>query len=141
MRAVVDTNILIRALIKPDGTVGPVLTRLADGDYALIYSDWLLDELLEKLALPRIYEKYSIDADIIEGFLRLLAWRGEHVVPNQRVKLCRDPDDDHVLEAALAGAADFIVTSDSDLLDLNKTFAIPIVRPVEFLLTLDGLQR
>jgi predicted nucleic acid-binding protein len=33
MKAVVDTNILIRALIKPRGTVGPIITRLRNGDY------------------------------------------------------------------------------------------------------------
>jgi predicted nucleic acid-binding protein len=36
MRAVVDTNTLIRAVIKPDGTVGPVLRRLVQGDYELL---------------------------------------------------------------------------------------------------------
>jgi predicted nucleic acid-binding protein len=63
MRAVVDTNILIRAVIKPDGTVGPVLQRLVQGDYVLIYSRPLLVELLEKLELPRIKEKYAIADD------------------------------------------------------------------------------
>ena len=42
MRAVVDTNILIRALIKPRGTVGPIITRLRNGDYTLVYSTPLL---------------------------------------------------------------------------------------------------
>ena len=51
-RAVVDTNILIRALIKPQGTVGPVVSRLRDGDYTLVYSEPLLDELLATVALP-----------------------------------------------------------------------------------------
>ena len=47
MKAVVDTNILIHALIKPRGTVRPILTRLRNGDYALVYSTPLLDELIE----------------------------------------------------------------------------------------------
>lgn len=38
MRAVVDTSILVRALIKPLGTVGPVLHQLRDGAYTLLYS-------------------------------------------------------------------------------------------------------
>jgi hypothetical protein len=51
MRTVVDTNILIQAVFKPDGTVGPIVTRLAAGNYVLIYSAELLVELLEKLKL------------------------------------------------------------------------------------------
>ena len=58
MRAVVDTNIFIRAVLKPDGTVGPIVTRLAAADYVLIYSHELLVELVEKLELPRIKQKY-----------------------------------------------------------------------------------
>jgi predicted nucleic acid-binding protein len=58
LRAVVDTNILIRAVIMPSGTVGSVITRLQEGDYTLVYSQPLMDELLEKLALPRIRKKY-----------------------------------------------------------------------------------
>lgn len=138
MRAVVDTNVLIRALIKPDGSVGPILTRLANGGYTLIYSDPLLDELLEKLALPRIRDKYSIDADVIEGFLQLLVLRGEHVTPTRHVKICRDPDDDRVIEAALEGGADFIVSGDSDLTVLGSAEGIPIISPSAFLRALDA---
>jgi predicted nucleic acid-binding protein len=49
MRAVVDTNILVRALIMPHGTVGPVLLRLRQGDYTLLYAQSLLEELVDVL--------------------------------------------------------------------------------------------
>jgi putative PIN family toxin of toxin-antitoxin system len=137
MRAVVDTNILIRALIKPGGSVGPILARLVKGDYTLIYSDPLLSELLEKLALPRIRDKYGIDADVTEGFLQLLVLRGEQVTPTRHVKICRDPDDDRVIEAALEGAADFIVSGDDDLIVLSSIEGVPVVSPSEFLRALD----
>lgn len=140
MRAVVDTNILIRALIKPNGTVGPVLSRLALGEYVLIYSEPLVDELVEKLALPRIRNKYSIDDDVVEGVLQLIALRAEPVTPARRVTICRDPDDNRVLEAAHAGQADFIVSGDADLLDLKSFEKIPIVTPFVFLLALDRAQ-
>ena len=42
MRVVVDTNVLVRALIMPHGTVGPVLLRLRHGDYTLLYAQSLL---------------------------------------------------------------------------------------------------
>jgi uncharacterized protein len=133
MRAVVDTNILIRALIKPDGTVGPVLKGLAANDYALVYSEPLLDELLAKLALPRIRQKYHLDEPAVETLLALFALRGLLVHPTRRVRVCRDPKDDMIIEAAVAGAAAYIVTGDEDLLTLKRFEKIQIVTPRVFL--------
>jgi putative PIN family toxin of toxin-antitoxin system len=103
MRAVIDTSILIRALIKPEGTVGPVLRSLAAGAYTIIYSEPLLKELLAKLALPRIRDKYRIDEEAVEILLEVFALRGELVLPDRTVPVCRDPNDDMLIEAALAG--------------------------------------
>ena len=136
MRAVIDTNILIRALIKPHGTVGPVLHRLRNGEYTLIYSEPLLDELLAKLALPRIRNKYAIDDETITALIALLALRGELVIPRRKVRVCRDPKDDMVIEAALAGAAEVIVTGDDDLLTLHAFEGIRFITPRDFLAAL-----
>ena len=132
-RAVVDTNILIRALIKPQGAVGPVLTRLRNGDYTLLYAEPLLDELMAKLALPRIRDKYHLTDDDVETVLALILLRGEPVMPQRRITACRDPKDNIVLEVAVAGEADYIVTGDNDLLVLHPFEGIPIVGPAEFL--------
>ncbi len=136
-RAIIDTNILIRALIKPQGTVGPVLTRLRDGDYTLLYDEPLLDELIAKLALPRIRDKYHLTDDDVETVLALILLRGEPVMPQRRITACRDPKDNIVLEVAVAGEADYIVTGDDDLLVLHPFEGIPIVGPAEFLKALE----
>ena len=60
MRAVVDTNILIRAVIKPQGSVRGVLDRLDTQDYTLLYSGELVDELTGLLARPRLRRRYPI---------------------------------------------------------------------------------
>ena len=138
-RAVVDTDILIRALIKPQGTVGPVLTRLRNGDYTLLYAELLLDELVAKLALPRIRDKYHLTDDDVETVLALILLRGESVVPQRRITACRDPKDNIVLEVAVAGEADYIVTGDNDLLVLHPFEGIPIVGPAKFLKALETI--
>ena len=133
IRAVIDTSILIRALIKPRGTVGPVLQGLRNADYQLLYSDPLLAELAEVLARPRLRAKYGLTTEDIATVLSLILLRGEPVVPARRIGVCRDPTDNMVLEAAVAGQADVVVSGDKDLLTLSPFEAIPILSPAAFL--------
>lgn len=133
MRAVIDTNILIRALIKPRGTVGPIISRLGKGDFILIYSAPMLDELIAKLALPRIHQKYRVEEFEIEALVALIGARGEFVEPTRTIRICRDPDDNMFIEAALAGNAKYIVTGDKDLLTLKKFETVRFVTPRTFL--------
>ena len=133
MRAVIDTNIIIRAVIKPKGSVGPVLDRLQEGAYIAVYSEPLLHELLTKLALPRIRDKYSVTDSDVADLLAILALRGELVKPDRAVKVCRDADDDMVIEAALAGGSEWVVTGDEDLLILGRFETVRFVTPRTFL--------
>ncbi|MBN2497883.1 MAG: putative toxin-antitoxin system toxin component, PIN family [Deltaproteobacteria bacterium] len=134
IRAVVDTSILVRAAIKPTGSVGPVLQRLAQAEYTLVYTESLLEELLDVMARPRIRYKYGLGEEDIEAILSLILLRGEPVFPNRHIRACRDPADDMFLEAA---GADVIVSGDKDLLALDPFEGIPILGATEFLSTLD----
>lgn len=137
MRAVVDTNILVRALIKPMGTVGPVLQLLRDGAYTALFSEATLNEIVDVLGRPHIRRKYSIGDKDVETLLALLLLRGEAVTHSQTIRLCRDPKDNKFLEVAVAGSADMIVTGDDDLLVLGAIAGIPIVTPNMFLVSFD----
>jgi len=137
IRAVIDTNILVSALIKPSGTVGPVLRYLRDGAYILIYSEPLLTELVDVLNRPRIREKYSLSSEDIETVMALILLRGELVVPKRRITVCRDSQDNMFLEAAADGNANMIVSGDDDLLSLEEFEGIPIITPIEFLKEMD----
>lgn len=133
MRAVVDTNILVRALIRPQGTVGPVLLRLRNGDYTLLYSQSTLEELIDVLNRPRIKGKYGLSTQDIRTVLALILLRGEEVVTTTHIDACRDPKDNKFLEVAVDGGADVIVSGDEDLLVLHPFSRVPILQPVEFL--------
>ncbi len=133
----IDTNILVRALIKPKGTVGPILGRLVDGDYEIIISEPLLSELVDVLNRPRIKDKYGLDFEDIEKVIALLLLRGQTVTPVERIDVCRDPKDNMFLEAALTAEADVIVSGDEDLLVLDSFRSIPVVGPAPFLQMID----
>jgi putative PIN family toxin of toxin-antitoxin system len=141
IRAVIDTSILIRAVIKPRGTVGPILHGLRNADYQLVYSDPLLAELAEVLARPRLPAKYGLTTEDIATVLSLILLRGEPVVPARRIGVCRDPNDNMVLEAAVAGKVDAIVSGDEDLLTLSPFEGIPVLSPAAFLRRLASKRR
>ena len=133
IRAVIDTNVLIRALIKPQGSVGFVIAALRSQEFELVVSWPLIDELVAKVALPRIRDKYHLSSQDLLEYVRFLTLRSRLVEPARTVSVCRDPRDDMILEAALAGYAQFIVTGDEDLLVLNPFRGIQIVVPHEFM--------
>lgn len=137
MRVVVDTNILVRALIMPHGTVGPVLLRLRQAEYILLYAQSLLEELIDVLNRPRIRRKYHLTQEDIKTVVGLILLRGEAVEPERTITLCRDPKDNKFLEVAIAGKADVIVSGDEDLLVLHPFEGIPIIQPRAFLELLD----
>jgi putative PIN family toxin of toxin-antitoxin system len=141
MSAVIDTNILVRALIRPRGSVGPVLLRLRMGHYTLLYTQLLLEELVDVLSRPRIRNKYGVTEDDVKTVMALLLLRGEAVSVNQTLTVCRDPNDNKFLEAAMAGKADVIVSGDEDLLVLAPFNGISIISPAEFLRRLDDEKR
>jgi putative PIN family toxin of toxin-antitoxin system len=138
VRAVVDTNVLVSALILPCSRVGPVLFRLRNGEYTLLYAQPLLEELVDVLNRPRIRRKYRLTNADIEAVVGLILLRGEAVTPQRRIIACRDPEDNMFLEVAVAGQADVIVSGDDDLLVLHPFEGIPILTPVGFLQMLDA---
>jgi predicted nucleic acid-binding protein len=60
------------------------------------------------------------------------------VVPDRRITICRDPKDNQVLEVAVAGQADIIVSGDEDLLVLSPFEGRAVVSPAAFLALLDA---
>jgi putative PIN family toxin of toxin-antitoxin system len=133
LRVVIDTNVLVSAIILPHSHVGPILIYLRRGAYIPLYHTDTLDELIRVLARPRIRTKYHITDNDTRTVVDLLLLRGELVDTIEQIVICRDPKDDVFLSVALAGQADVLVTGDSDLLSLNPFRGIPILTPAEFL--------
>jgi len=132
MRAVVDTNVLVSGLIRPRGPIGLVIRGLRDRRFVSIVSRPILEAIVDVLTRPRLREKYGLNNEAVETFLRFLVLRSELVLPTVEIERCRDPRDDMFLEAAVAGNADWLVTGDGDLLELGSHDRIRIVSPASF---------
>lgn len=132
-RAVLDTNVIVSGL-GWSGAPAAILDAVSDDRLVLVTSAPLLAELRRVLEYPRL-------AKVIQGGAQLadlVAASGVVVVPSRVLTIVRDDDDNRVLEAAIEGAADYIVSGDADLLDLGSFQGIPIITPGEFAATVLG---
>lgn len=131
IRAVLDTNTIVSGL-GWGGPPGAVLDAALAGDFEIVTSPALLDELRRVLGYPKLQTVIGDAGELIE----LLALAAIVVTPTETVELVRDSDDDRLIEAALAAHADVIVTGDQDLLTLERVDQTRILTPREFLATL-----
>lgn len=110
MRVVVDTNTVVSGVLTPAGAPGAVLAAFREGRFTLITSEPMLDEVGEVLLRPRIAGRYGIQAGDVDALVGLMRERAVVVPLAGEVQLCRDPDDDMLIEAAIVGGADILVT-------------------------------
>lgn len=133
-RAVLDTNVLVSALISPGGPSATLLLELRAGAFELVVSRTLLEELREVLARPK-FRPY-VSAPEVTAYLDLL----EHEAaaypdpPASGEKLSADPDDEYLIDLARSTAADVLVSGDSHILALRDV--LPVLTPADFLTTL-----
>lgn len=124
-RVVLDTNVLISALIK-SGKPRTLVFELLGRKTQLILSRNILDEFIEAAGDPEL--RRYVDEEDITLFLRFLATIGKIIRVKSRFKVInQDPDDDIILRTAYDGKADYIVSGDKHLLSLGEFKGIKIV--------------
>jgi putative PIN family toxin of toxin-antitoxin system len=127
-RVVLDTNVYISALLF-GGLPGDLLELAFLRAFTLIVSPDLLDELEEKLR-----EKFGVSQEDVRLLRARLESVSQVVEPRERLSvIADDPDDDRVLECALAGEAEFIVSGDRHLLKLGGYQGISIITVRQFM--------
>jgi putative PIN family toxin of toxin-antitoxin system len=135
VRAVLDPNVVISGAISPRGAPADVLRSLAGGEFELIASQTLLNELERALAYPKL-RPYISESDAAH----LVWWVADSatvvVDPDADSPVrSRDPDDDYLIVLASAHRA-ALVSGDKDLLALDGE--IPVFSPRAFLDLLAG---
>ena len=129
-RVVLDTNVLLSALLFPSGALTALRHAWQAGDITPLMSRDTAEELIRVLAYP----KFKLTVADRENLLSdILPWCEMITVPDGLpIPDCRDPHDVKFLTLALAAKADVLVTGDKDLLDLTAAFPVPILTAAQF---------
>ena len=129
MRVLVDANVILSAILFPEGAAAAALTCVVS-DHQLLLSLYTIHEL------RKVFErKFPDKTAALDSFLEALTYEQvetpESIDPKEYPEL-RDPDDLLVLASAKEAACDYLMTGDKDLLVL-QTSRPRIVSPAEFI--------
>ena len=137
LTAVLDTQIILRGASSATSSVtARIYTAWTAGRFALLLSEPILAEVEDVLVRPEVLRKLRMAPVEVAALIELLRRQSTLVAPAVRISRSRDPDDDKFLECAVAGAADYIVSADADLLVIGEVDGIPILDAPAFWLVL-----
>ena len=137
MIVVLDTNVVISALLSPKGPPAEIINRWEAEELDVVTSSPLIGELKRVLTYPRVRKYLKLSEEEIDTLLKRLSAAAVVVDPQPTLKVVEtDPTDNRVLECAIAGGASYIVTGDTHLLELKEYRQIVILEPAAFLTVL-----
>ena len=127
MKAVFDTNVLVAAFVT-EGVCAKLVGRARWKELNLVISPFILKEF-ENVLL----KKFSASKEQMRTASKLISEAAQIVSHESMVSgICHDPDDDQILSCSLSAEADYLVTGDSDLLELKEFHGIRILTPGAF---------
>jgi putative PIN family toxin of toxin-antitoxin system len=142
LRIVVDTNVLVRGTLSATGGSALVLEAIKRRRCVLITSRQHLSELYDVLGRSRITRKYGVTDRERQRLVGRLYASAILVTPTGTLSICRDPQDDYLLELALLGQATHLVTEDDDLHEdsairsLLRGYGVQLMNVAQFLVDL-----
>ena len=130
MRIVLDTNVIISAFFW-NGPPRMVYNLVRNGSLTMVFSQELENEFIRVL----LYPQFGLSNAELIPFLRDLRTYAEYAEVSDHIAvITADPTDNMVLECAVGGSADYIISGDRHLLDVSSFRGIPIMKSKEFLL-------
>jgi hypothetical protein len=134
MKVVIDTNIFISAVFKPESKPAQIVELIKQGKITLLISHDILVEFRRVLLYPASVKRHGLDQKQIKQALKEIA-RGAVITPGVIIvnAVNNDPTDNKFIACALEGMADYIISGDRHLRDLKTYKRIKILSPHEFL--------
>jgi uncharacterized protein len=129
IRVIVDVNIWLNFLIKKNFKA--IYNLLLKRRVSIVFSVRLLAELELVVERPK-FRKYFREEDV-EKLRELIMHRADWFKDEEKVTICRDPEDNYLLDLALNSEADYLISHDKDLLVLNPFEQTKIINYYDFL--------
>ncbi len=135
VRIVLDTAVLVSRFLNPvpGGAAFDLLQMLRSGNFEIVVSGEILEEVQSALLRKRIRRRYRFEDSDLDEYCEALKQIATVLQPERRIVASRDPGDDMVLDCAVAAGAGYLVTRDEDLLSLKNIEGTEIVTPENLL--------
>ena len=128
MKIVLDTNIFISSFFW-GGNPRKIVQRIIDGKDEL----FICKEILQEIASVMVRPKFNVSNESVMRFIHSIEDIANHIVLSGIVQqVCRDSEDDKILECALLANADYIITGDTDLLIFEEFCGVKIITANEY---------
>lgn len=138
MRVVLDANIYVSALISDKGNPAQIVKRWLEGEFEVLVSQAIIDEILRVTDYARIQRKYAKVRENRLEFVALVSEQGIWTEPPEELSvISADESDNRYIECAAAGEAKYIVTGDDHLLELGDYQGIAIISPAAYVALLE----
>lgn len=138
MRVVLDTNIFVSSLISELGNLAKIIGRWLAGEFEVLISKPIIDEILRMTAYELIQKKYAKVGEHRLEFVDLIADQAIWTEPQERLDVVSDDEtDNRYFECAVAGSAQYIISGDEHLLQVGEYQGITVITPSVFLALLD----
>lgn len=132
MRVVLDTNVLISALLVESSLPAQLIVHWRQGRFVVLTAEPQFDELRQVTRYPKLRDRLS--APLVGRLINDIRKLSQHITMLPKVEISPDPYDNYLLAIAVGGAADYLVTGDkSDLLMLGSYNGIKITSVRDFL--------
>jgi len=138
-RIVLDTNIFIRSILSPKGLGAKIVDLWKLKKFVLLLSYDLLDEIADVLLNPKLMLKYNYSFKDVESLIVLCKKQAVIIKPAVVIQICRDPDDDKIINCAIMGRPHYLVSGDADLYDDKNVkrilfeYGVQIIKPERFI--------
>jgi putative PIN family toxin of toxin-antitoxin system len=124
---VFDTNIFISALVIPGSLAEKAIFKIIEGKDSLLISKDIINEVLSVLA-----SKFERDREGLSHVAVTLTEIAELVKPSKRIEIFKDDPDNRILECAISGEADFLITGGKEMLLLREHKGVKIISLKEY---------